>query len=139
MRHRQPIGHDQDRHNRGAHAGVLLARPRRFEDLHVGEMHGGPQEVAAFRQRGIEAERPRLVDAQRRLCIAALQARPDELDDRIDRHARRDFSGVVAAHAVGHDTEAEALVDDEVVLVGRSDATLVGHTMCAQHGTHHTG
>jgi hypothetical protein len=49
----------------------------------------------------------------------------DVVDDRVDREARGDLAGVVAAHAVGDHAEPELLLNREAVFVGRPDAAFV--------------
>jgi len=63
----------------------------------------------------------------------ALQARHRIAADRIDRDARGDFAGVVAAQAVGDDAQAERGIDGEAILVRGPDPALVGEAECTQH------
>jgi hypothetical protein len=61
--------------------------------------------------------------------VNARAAIPHELDDGIDRQARGDFAGVVAAHAVGDHAEPQLLLNREAVFVGRPDAALVSESV----------
>ena len=96
----------------------------------MGHQHGGPQEIASRRKRRIEAKRPGHLAA----AHGPFKNRvPDVVDHGINRHARGHLTGIVAAHSVRHDAEAEVLVDRETVLVDGPDGALVGGSVCAQH------
>ena len=56
----------------------------------------------------------------------------DQAHHRAHRDAARDFTGVVAAHAVGEHEEADVGVDADRVLVVLAHATGIGHADAAQ-------
>jgi hypothetical protein len=85
--------------------------------VHVRQIDGGTDEVAGFRQRGIETERP-----SRALAVAR------DIEHGVDGQVCRDLPGIVPAHAVGDHTQPERLVDREAILVGGPDCAPVGDT-----------
>ena len=70
-----------------------------LEDLHVGEVDGGPQAVAAAEREGSKPNGQSAIGRR---------VRRQEPDDGVDGDPRGDFAGLVAAHAVGHHAQVRA-------------------------------
>ena len=88
---RQPAVDDQRRDDGRAHAGVGAELPASSRIAHVREVNRGPEQIAGFGQRRIEAERP--ADRAGRRAMTSSTASTAE--------CRGNLAGVVAAHAVG--------------------------------------
>ena len=82
-------------------------------DAAVGEAEGVLQAVGLEAERGLEGKRPGAV-------LVGAGGLLDEGLDRLDREARGDLAGDVAAHAVGDDEQAEVRTGAVAVLVARS-------------------
>jgi hypothetical protein len=55
------------------------------------------------------------------------------IDDGVNGESGRHFSGVVPAHPVSHDEQAEVFVDREAVFVERSNPASIRHSVGAHH------
>jgi hypothetical protein len=108
--HARAIGHRRD--HRRAHAGVLGMLLGRAIDAAVGDFEAGHQPIGRERQRRVDPERPGDV-----LRCGALR---DEGSQRIDGELRGDLAGVVAAHPIRDDDQAERRVPQDRVFVDRA-------------------
>ena len=57
----------------------------------------------------------------------------DGVDDGVDSSVCGDLAGIVAAHAVGNDTEPKLFIDREAILIGGPDRALLADSPRLQH------
>ena len=100
VRDARAVGAGQERRGGRRHAAQVVRVGNRRRDPAVGEAERRLQAVGFEAERGLERKRPGAV-------LVGAGGLLDERLDRLDRDARRDLAGDVAAHPVGDDEEAD--------------------------------
>src|SRR5258708_12846204 len=86
-------------------------------------MDGGAQPVTHVRERAIVPKRP----------VLDVSLGSQKADDGVDRDSGGDFSGLVAAHAIGDDAQVAPFVERPTVFVDGPDAALVRDSVPPHH------
>jgi hypothetical protein len=115
-RHRA-VGH-QRRHDRRAHAGVVVVVLGFAEYSPIREVHGGPKPVRVERQVRIDAVRPGV--------LLVLAGPSNKARHGFHGEPGRHLTGGVPSHPVGDDQQAQRLVFEQRIFIRAPDWTSIG-------------